>query len=197
MFPAIAGALTSAISGGLSYLGAKQKNKVDQQRINQQMQFQERMSSTAYQRAMADMKKAGLNPMLAYSKGGASAPAGASMPAMDELSGAVSSAQAGRRLSAEIDNMQATNKGILANNKNLAEQNRNLRAQRGQIAAQTNSLNMDTALKALAINSAKAQAAKGKIDQKILESPTGGWAYTIGKTLGYFNPFGVAPKKGK
>ncbi|UPW41172.1 DNA pilot protein [Sigmofec virus UA08Rod_5307] len=40
--------------------------------------WQKEMSDTAYQRAIADMKKAGLNPVLAYQQGGASTPSGAS-----------------------------------------------------------------------------------------------------------------------
>lgn len=69
VWPAIIAA-AAAVGGGILSNKAKMKQQDDQQ------DFQERMSNTSYQRAMADMEAAGLNPMLAAKLGGASTPNG-------------------------------------------------------------------------------------------------------------------------
>lgn len=92
----------AGIAGISSLLGGIIANKGQQKVAREQMAFQERMSSTAYQRAMEDMKMSGLNPMLAYSQGGASSPGGAMADIKDVVSPAVSSAQHARRLSGEL-----------------------------------------------------------------------------------------------
>lgn len=85
----------SDIIGGHS--AAKAQRKANEQNIALQREnqnWEERMSSTSYQRATQDMLAAGLNPMLAYSQGGASTPgsSAATVNPVDAMPRAITSA---------------------------------------------------------------------------------------------------------
>lgn len=65
------------ISAIIGLHSARQQRSHDRRMVDQQMNFQKYMSNTAYQRAMADLRSAGLNPLLVGKMGGASTPTGA------------------------------------------------------------------------------------------------------------------------
>lgn len=86
LFSSIAKAVAGPIVGGIfGKEGQQDANAANAEAAQKQMDFQERMSNTSYQRGMKDMKKAGLNPMLAFMKGGASTPNGSIYTSQNEM----------------------------------------------------------------------------------------------------------------
>jgi len=93
--------------GLLTGAGSWRTNYENRQLVRQQMSFQERMSNTAYQRAVGDARSAGLNPALLYQQGGASSPAGASAHMENALGAGVSAYQQAKMQAQEMRESQS------------------------------------------------------------------------------------------
>jgi len=83
--------LTAGLGGIASAVGASKQQSASKEMAREQMRFQERMSSTAYQRAAKDLEKAGLNRIIALGSP-ASSPGGAMGQAQNIMGQGVSSA---------------------------------------------------------------------------------------------------------
>lgn len=119
---ATGGGLAALGGSALSYLSAVQQNKTARDiaresmafsgdQAARQMMFEERMSSTAHQREVEDLKSAGLNPLLSLNSG-ASTPSGASgsgaiAPVVPELSQLYSGARDALSFMAEMRQKKA------------------------------------------------------------------------------------------
>lgn len=127
--------ISGLITGLSSLLGGHQTNTANARQaelnrrfqdaqILRQMQFQYDMSRTAHQREVADLRDAGLNPILSAKYGGSSTPSGASgsgaqASMVDPLTPAISTALQYAKTKQELKNMRKQGNLLDAQAKNV------------------------------------------------------------------------------
>ncbi len=139
--------LTGLASGALSWFGGRRRNIASAREAQRNRDFMERMSSTAHQREVRDLRAAGLNPILSATGGrGASSPGGAVAPYQDEVTPAISSAVQVRRQKAELqligDQAHSARTQAAANDMNAAR----LRAEASRTNLETRIRGIDESL---------------------------------------------------
>lgn len=105
--PALVGAGIPMTGAALTYAGAHEANEINREIAREQMGFQHEENAQQYQRTIADMEAAGINPNAIYSLGVHGSSPGASAQVGNEYAQAVHSAVALKQAQADIQKTRA------------------------------------------------------------------------------------------
>lgn len=211
MLPPIIASMMPALAGGVvSGFGAMMANNEARAASQRQMDFQKETLQNSFQWGMQDMSKAGLNPILAYQRGGAGSAGGSTYTPQNVGSNSVTggSTAASSALAMKFQEQQLEN--LAADTMLKNSQDRTQDALRIQALAQAGQANSNSALSSFQaklsqaqaekartetlligenIHSARAAASRSKADEEFFDSETGQWVRKGGTIMRELNPF--------